>query len=81
MRKVAQTEADELTAKADLLQAKNTELTFAKQKVEKDLNSLKIDYEDADDRAKLAEEKAKRILGEVRLANLVFDSFNYSSKQ
>ena len=65
MRRVAQAEADELTAKTDLLQAKNTELTFAKQKVEKDMNSLKIDFEDIEDRAKLAEEKAKRILGEV----------------
>ena len=65
MRRVAQAEADELTAKTDLLQAKNTELTFAKQKVEKDMNSLKIDFEDVEDRAKLAEEKAKRILGEV----------------
>ena len=72
MRKVAQTEADELTAKGDLLQAKNTELTFAKQKVEKELNSLKIDFEDADDRAKLAEEKSKRILGEVSVGNLTF---------
>ena len=78
MRKVAQTEADELTVKSDLLQAKNTELTFAKQKVEKDINSLKIDFEDADDRAKLAEEKAKRILGEVSLDNFSFDSFNLS---
>ena len=65
MRKVAQTEADEVTARADLLQAKNTELTFAKQKVEKEINTLKIDFEDAEDRAKLGEEKAKRILGEV----------------
>ena len=70
MRKVAQTEVDELTARSELLQAKNTEMTFSKQKVEKDLNSLKIDFEDAEDRAKLAEEKAKRILGEVRSISL-----------
>eukprot|EP00795_Rhopilema_esculentum_P009255 gene9255-16943_t len=74
MRKVAQTEVDELTARSELLQAKNTEMTFSKQKVEKDLNSLKIDFEDAEDRAKLAEEKAKRVLGE-------FDKLNLEMKQ
>lgn len=74
MRKIAQTEADELTARADLLQAKTTELTFAKQKVDKEINSLKIDFEDVEDRAKLAEEKAKRILGEVNLMEASYTS-------
>lgn len=65
MRRIGQTEVEELTSRSELLQSKTTELTFAKQKVDKEINSLKIDLEDAEDRAKLAEEKAKRILGEV----------------
>ena len=67
MRKLAQTELDELTARADTLQSQNTEMTFAKQKIEKELNTLKIDFEDVEDRAKVAEEKAKRIFLEVRI--------------
>ena len=67
MRKLAQTELDELTARDDTLQSQNTEMTFAKQKIEKELNTLKIDFEDVEDRAKVAEEKAKRIFLEVRI--------------
>ena len=54
------------------MQAKNTELTFAKQKVEKEISGLKIDQEDMEERAKLAEEKAKRILGEVLISILMY---------
>ncbi len=67
MRKLAQTELDDVTAKSESLQSQNTELTFAKQKLEKEINTLKIDFEDAEERATVAEEKSKRIFTEVRI--------------
>ncbi len=65
MRKIAQTELDELTSRSESLQSQNTELTFAKQKLDKEMSSVRIDFEDAEERATVAEEKSKRIFTEV----------------
>ena len=53
----------------DELQQRNTEITTARQQLEKEYNSIKQDIDENEEKAKDAEEKAKKMFVEVSVYN------------